>query len=73
MTPLNVNAKDFCKRVGLNYRPELMEKLRELKLVSFFNKGRKYMYRLSDAEKLDQMLHDGEISIKGGNHITINK
>lgn len=70
--PLNITAEKFCARVGISHSSKLMENLRALKLVTFFNVGRKKLYASEDADKLSDLLRRGEYSIQGGGHVKKN-
>lgn len=61
---LNVTGEELCKNIGLAYHSDIVKSFRELNLVSWFKVGRKRMYKSSDVYKINQMLHDGKISIK---------
>ncbi len=72
--PLNLTGKAFCERLGLSYNGQIMQAMRELKLVNFFKVGKKYLYAYEDIEIVNQKLRTGEISIKTnkGYYITLN-
>ncbi|MEM9649467.1 MAG: hypothetical protein AAF969_13390 [Bacteroidota bacterium] len=72
--PLNLTGKAFCERLGLSYNGQIMQAMRELKLVNFFKVGKKYLYASEDLVSVNQKLRKGEISIKvdRGYYITIN-
>ena len=71
--PLNLKVEDFCKRVGLAYHSTVLQKLRELYLVTFFKVRTKYFYASEDAVKISDILRKGEIQIKSdkGYYITL--
>jgi len=64
MEARNLTAFEFCKYLGVAKDTTIMKCLRELGLVSFFNIGKKFMYPLEEAEKVNQRLRNNEISIK---------
>lgn len=74
MTPLNVTGKTFCNAVGIAFNNQILQSLREHKLVSFFKVGNKYLYPSEDVRKVSDKLRKGEISIKTNNgyYITFN-
>lgn len=74
-TPLNLTGKNFCETIGIAYNGQILQSLRENKLVDFFKVGKKYMYPVEDVKKVSDKLRNGEISIKtnDGYYITINK
>ncbi len=74
ITPLNLNAKQFCHRIGLPYHGDILKCFRELKLVEFFKVGKKFLYRFEDADLISEKLRKREISIKtdGGYYVTLN-
>lgn len=74
MNPLNVTGKAFCDEIGISYNGQIMQSLRELKLVNFFKVGKKYLYHYEDIKRVNELLRKGEISIKTNNgyYITLN-
>ncbi|TDQ27682.1 hypothetical protein [Tenacibaculum caenipelagi] len=74
MNPLNVTGKAFCDEIGISYNGQIMQSLRELKLVNFFKVGKKYLYHYEDIKIVNELLRKGEISIKTNNgyYITLN-
>ncbi len=64
MSSLNITAQELCEKIGLAYHPDIVKSFRELNLISWFEVGRKRLYKSSDVEKISQMLHEGKISIK---------
>ena len=76
MTPLNVTGKEFCQALGVAFDRGVLREFRALNLVRFFKVGVKYRYSYADIEKVNDMLHNGEISIKtdkGIYYVTLNK
>ena len=76
MTPRNVSSKGFCQYIGIAYHRSILESLRDLGLIeNFFKVGRKFMYPIEEAEKINQLLRKNIISLKADNgyYITINK
>lgn len=73
--PMNLTAEQFCKTLGLAHNYQIMEQLRELKLVTFFKVGKKYMYPRTNIDKVQRLLESQKISIKvsGGYYITLNE
>ena len=72
--PLNITGRKFLQEIGLTYQNEILIKLRELNLVTWFKIGNKYLYASEDAERISEKLRKKEISIKTdkGYYITIN-
>ena len=75
MESRNFTALAFCKYLGVAKDTTILKCLRELGLVGFFKIGKKYMYPIEEAEKINQMLRKNKISIKTdkGYYIIINE
>ncbi len=62
--PLNVTGDQFCIALGLPKRYDIMQQLRDLRLVKFFMIGKKYMYPRTYIESVQQLLVNGKIQIR---------
>ena len=62
--PLNVTGDQFCTALGLPKRYDIMQQLRDLRLVKFFMIGKKYMYPRTYIESIQQLLVNGKIQIR---------
>lgn len=73
-TPLNINSRSLCERLGLGYHSKLLKDFRELNLIRFFKVGKKYLYYAEDVKPLNEKLRKGEVKIKtdeGTYYVTI--